>query len=129
MFFQTNDDMVSDYKFELKNDIKLLNGKTFQIVEKEDSDSNYVCRLDSTEVSLPLYVRNRCSGDKIAVKNLNGSKKIKDIFIDSKIPLKDRESWPILVDSNDTILWVPGLKKSKYNKEKNGKYDIIIRYD
>jgi len=82
VFFQTNDDMVSDYKFELKNDIKLLNGKTFQIVEKEDSDSNYVCRLDSTEVSLPLYVRNRCSGDKIAVKNLNGSKKIKDIFID-----------------------------------------------
>ena len=31
-------------------------------------------------------------------------------------------------DSNDTIVWLPGLKKSKFNKQKNDKCDIIIKY-
>ena len=66
---------------------------------------------------------------KIEVKNLNGSKKVKDIFIDSKIALNERKTYPIVVDSNNIVVWIPGLKKSKYNKEKNEKYDIILKYD
>ena len=38
------------------------------------------------DITLPLYVRNKKNGDKIYVKNMDGSKKVKDIFIDSKIP-------------------------------------------
>jgi len=45
-----------------------------------------------------------------------------------KIPVKRRDLWPIVVDSNDEIIWIPGLKKSKFDKEKNAKYDIILRY-
>ena len=32
------------------------------------------------------------------------------------------------MDSNDNILWVPNLKKSKFNKKKEEKYDIILKY-
>ena len=46
--------------------------------------------------------------------------------IDEKINKEDRDSYPILVDSNDTILWIPGIKKSKYDRLKIGKYDIIV---
>ena len=63
------------------------------------------------------------------IKGMKGSKKIKDIFINSKISLSDRQKWPIVVDSNGKIVWLPGLKKSKYNKEKNEKCDIIIKYE
>ena len=61
------------------------------------------------------------------VKGLNGSKKIKDIFINNKIPAEERKRFPILVDSNNKILWLPGAKKSKYDKSKNEKCDIIIK--
>ena len=105
-----------------------INNYEFIFVNNEESDSNYVCRLSSKDIKLPLYVRNRNNGDKMTIKNFNGSKKVKDIFIDEKIPLNDRNSIPIVVDSNKKIVWIPGVKKSKYNKEKDEKYDIIIKY-
>ena len=75
-----------------------------------------------------MYVRNRRDGDYIEVLNLNGKKKVKDIFIDSKIDNKLRDSYPIVVDSDDNIIWIPGIKKSKYDGLKAGKYDIILKY-
>jgi tRNA(Ile)-lysidine synthase len=77
---------------------------------------------------MPLYVRNKKMGDRMEIKGMLGRKKIKDIFIDEKIATNDREIWPVLVDSSEKILWLPGLKKSKYDKSKEEKYDIIIKY-
>lgn len=42
---------------------------------------------------------------------MNGSKKVKDIFIDEKVPLSKRDSWPIVTDAVGNIIWIPGLKK------------------
>ena len=67
-------------------------------------------------------------GDRIAVKGLDGSKKIKDIFIDKKISMENRDAWPIVVDSLDRVVWIPGVKKSKFDKKKNEDYDIILKY-
>ena len=62
------------------------------------------------------------------VKGMNGSKKISDIFIDSKIKSSDRETWPVVLDSEENIIWLPGLKKSKLDRKNNEEYDIILRY-
>ena len=117
-----------NYNIELIDYAVLPNGKHLEVVDSCDTNGNDICRLSSSDVILPLYVRTRKHGDKIALKGTNGHKKVKDILIDSKIPMKDRELWPIVVDSQDTIVWIPGLKKSKFNKQKTEKCDIIIRY-
>ena len=120
---------IIDYNIELTNSVVLPN-KHKLIKELDDlENNNYVCRLDSSEIKLPLYVRTRRLGDKMYLKKINGSKKLKDIFIDCKIPASERDSYPIVVDSTDKVLWIPGIKKSKYTKLKNEKYDIIIRYE
>ena len=62
------------------------------------------------------------------IKGLNGAKKISDIFTDEKIPKNQREIWPIVTDSSGKVLWLPGLKKSQFDRTKNGKYDIILKY-
>jgi tRNA(Ile)-lysidine synthase len=117
-----------DYKIELTSNVNLPDGKNIEIIEDNDEKSNYICRLNSKELSMPLYVRNKQDGDKMEVKGLGGQKKVKDIFINEKISMSDRDKWPILVDNNGKILWLPGLKKSKYDKSKKESYDIIIRY-
>ena len=117
------------YKLELTTELKIENQGIIKIVPESDKKSNYVIRLDKSEVKMPLYLRTRLKGDFVEVKGLNGRKKLKDIFIDEKISKEKRESWPILVDDNDTILWVPGLKKSKFDKEIYENYDIIIKYE
>lgn len=124
----TKDLECEDYKLEFSGYLMLPNKKELKQVEGTDDDSNYTIRLNSKELKLPLYVRNRKNGDKILVKGLNGAKKIKDIFIDEKVSLSVRDVYPILVDGNDEIIWLPGLKKSKFSKQKGENYDIIIKY-
>lgn len=118
----------TDYEIELSGYVNLSNGMNLEIVDKCESNSNFVCRLNSKEIKMPLYVRNRKMGDRIDVKGMLGRKKVKDVFIDEKVSISERETWPIVLDSSDKIVWLPGLKKSKYDKEKNEKYDIIIKY-
>lgn len=87
--------------------------------EMVKGNDSFVVDLDA--VKLPLYVRTRKQGDKMTLKGMNGSKKVKDIFIDKKIPLSKRDKWPIVEDSCGTILWVPGLKKSSFEAEADRK--------
>ena len=116
------------YEVEISDIVNLPNGMNIDKVEECDWTNNYVIRLSSKEVELPLYVRTRRVGDKMEVKKMVGRKKVNNIFIDDKIPMKERDVWPIVCDSKENILWVPGLKKSKFDKEKNEEYDIILRY-
>lgn len=95
---------------------------------KDDNDSNYCLRLNSKEINLPLKVRNRHDGDKMTIKNFQGHKKINDILNENKISFRKKDDFPIVTDSNDNILWIPGLKKSKFAKNKNEIYDIILKY-
>ena len=119
---------VTNYELELIDFAYLPNGKTLEIIDSCETNGNDICRLDSNEIKLPLYVRTRKLGDKISLKGTNGHKKVKDVFIDAKIPIKQRDKWPIVIDSKDEVIWIPGIKKSKIIKPKNEKHDIIIRY-
>lgn len=114
-----------NYKLEIK-DLTSINSFCIKKVEKCDTDGNNVCRLNSNNIKLPLYLRNRKKGDYISLLGTNGNKKVKDIFIENKIPLTLRNSYPLLVDADDNILWIPNLKKSKYNVKINEIYDIIL---
>ena len=93
---------------------------------KEKDNTNNCILLDSKEINLPLLLRSRLDGDTMDVKNL-GNKKINEIFINSKVPKYKRDNYPLLVDSQGKILWIPGIKKSKFAKDKSEKYDIIIK--
>ncbi|HET7628841.1 MAG TPA: tRNA lysidine(34) synthetase TilS [Bacillales bacterium] len=75
---------------------------------------------DADLVSMPLFVRSKAPGDRIAANGMKGSKKVKAIFIDQKIPRHLREQWPIVTDSRGNVLWVPGLKHSRLAKPSEG---------
>jgi tRNA(Ile)-lysidine synthase len=126
IFNEENNDKA--YKIEIKEKTVLPNNKVIEIVKEEELDNNFVCRLNKEDIKLPLYVRSKKIGDKICLKGLEKEKKVKDIFINEKVPLSKRTVMPILVDSNDLIVWLPGLKKSKFDKTKKEKYDIILKY-
>lgn len=117
-----------EYELELISYANLPNGMNIEMTDKCEWTSNFVCRLNSKDIKLPLYVRNKKLGDRMEIKGMLGSKKIKDIFIDEKVSGLDRDTWPVVVDSGEHIVWLPGLKKSKYDKAKDESYDIIIKY-
>lgn len=128
IMFDYFEDKETIYEMELYDKVNLPNGKNIDIIESSSDTSNYVTRLKKSEIKLPLYIRNRKNGDRIAVKGLDGTKKVNEIFINSKIKTSDRNNQPIVLDALDNIVWIPGIKKSKYDKDIDEDYDIILRY-
>ena len=60
-----------DYRIEFQDKIKVLD----MIIEKVtsiDTDGNNVCRLNTKDIKLPLYVRNKRDGDYIEVDAYKG---------------------------------------------------------
>lgn len=129
LYIKKNIEENKQYKIEFKDNI-IVNNHTFTKIDKEDLDNNSICRLYSKNLKLPLYFRNRKDGDYILLKGSNNKKKVKDIFIEKKLPIKERKDYPLLVDSDDNILWIPNIKKSNFcikKSENNQIYDIIIK--
>jgi len=84
----------------------------------------YTASLEETEPHAPphgLYVaerelprlswRTRREGDALPSRGASGRTKLKEIFIDHKIPAYQRNSWPLLLLDQE-IVWAPLLKKA-----------------
>ena len=65
--------------------------------------------LDLNRLQWPLRVRNFRAGDKFIPLGLSGFKKVKDVFIDNKIPSERRKKIAILEDGS-SIVWVCGIR-------------------
>lgn len=97
--------------------------------EKTVVHTNWNLEIPSHLAKQPFIVRTRKMGDRMSVKGLSGTKKVKDIFINEKISLKERDSWPIVEDSEGTIIWIPGLKKSPVEThDLSGQSFIYLQY-
>lgn len=123
------DDIIyNNWCFIFDKELHLPNGYVIKQIDKLGDTTNFYAAFNSSEISLPIIVRTKNDGDRISVLNLSGFKKLKDIYIDEKLSMKQRHNQPVVTDSNDKIIWLPGLKKSKYDRSKRGNYDIILEY-
>ena len=57
----------------------------------------------------PLTIRNYHSGDKYTIKNYKVS--VRRLFIDWKMPLSLRQKWPIILNKDGKIIYIPRYKK------------------
>lgn len=93
---------------------------------KNIKNSDFIKYFDYDKVIGNIYVRNRRSGDRFKPFGMKGSKKIKDYFIDEKIPKDKRDKIPLVVDDKN-IIWVVGYRISdQYRITKNTKNVLII---
>ena len=56
-----------------------------------------------------LLVRNRRPGDRFQPLGAPGRRKLQDVFVDRKVPRLERDTVPIVTDSNGEIVWVAGV--------------------
>ena len=74
--------------------------------------NNLEALFDLAVLPEELTVRNFQAGDRFQPLGMQGHKKVKDLFIDEKIPLSIRANLPMLV-LGDEILWIPGYGRSR----------------
>ncbi len=84
--------------------------------------------FSAADVAFPLRLRTRQKGDRIHLAGMQQPKRVSRLFIDEKVPLPQREQWPLLVDANDEILAVVGLRiSSKLSKYPRTTDDYVFR--
>ncbi|MGC9099995.1 MAG: tRNA lysidine(34) synthetase TilS [Caldisericum sp.] len=89
------------------------------------NDKN-IAIFDFSAIKFPIFVRFRKEGDTIEIEN--GKKKLQDLFVDLKIRRDIRYKIPIVVDNDNKILWVCGLRRSTRARiEKDTKKALCLR--
>lgn len=96
------DELYDDYRYVI-NDLKPFSTPYFKITTQ--SDRFRCCKVEKSD--FPLLIRNFQKGDVIKMRY--GKKKISRYFIDQKIPLYKRHRWPIVLNSQNEIILVPGI--------------------
>ena len=75
-------------------------------------DGKFQAVFDLDRLQLPLMLRQRRDGDRFHPFGMRGTKKLKDLLIDAKIPRQKRGRIPVLM-SGDEIIWVVGYRTSE----------------
>jgi tRNA(Ile)-lysidine synthase len=75
--------------------------------------------LDAEKLSFPLLLRPPRPGDRFVPLGMKGRRKLKDFFIDLKVPSEERPRVPLLV-SGDAIAWVCGFRIDERFKVEDG---------
>lgn len=89
-----------------------IGGRTGTAVWSMDdlSTGRWLERFGTADLELPVRVRAWCPGDRIRYSY--GSKKLKKVFGEARIPRDGRARVPIVVDGQGRVLWVPGVTRS-----------------
>ncbi len=77
--------------------------------------------FDYDRMNKGINIRNRRIGDVFAPYGSNGSKKLKEYFIDNKVPREKRDGIPLIASANE-VVWIIGHKISdKFKVTENTK--------
>ncbi|MBC7234927.1 MAG: tRNA lysidine(34) synthetase TilS [Chloroflexi bacterium] len=68
----------------------------------------YVAYLDADLAGERLALRPRRAGDRFRPLGLGGYQSVRDYMINAKIPSRERDRVPLLVDERDRIVWIVG---------------------
>lgn len=95
--------------------LKDLEFRVFLYENQQIPEKTYTKWFDHDKIKHSLEVRHRLPGDYLTVDQAGGRKKLKDYFIDCKIPRDVRESLTLLAEGSH-VLWVIGGRISEYYK-------------
>jgi tRNA(Ile)-lysidine synthase len=70
-----------------------------------------VATFDPRELRFPLCVRAREDGDRIRLPG--GTKKVKKLLLEARIPRMERSAVPLVVDALGRVLWIPGVARAE----------------
>lgn len=94
---------------------------------KIDYGNRFNKYFDYDKVVGDIYIRNRRDGDRFVPFGMKGSKKVKDYFIDEKVPKDERDRIPIITDEKN-ILWIVGYRISQlYRITEDTKRVLVIQ--
>ncbi len=75
----------------------------------------------------PLQLREWEPGDRIRMRG--GTRKLKKLFLEYRIPREDRMRSPVLVDRSGRVIWVSGVAVAEWARAEPAKADLVIEIE
>ncbi|MGE5628202.1 MAG: tRNA lysidine(34) synthetase TilS [Solirubrobacterales bacterium] len=123
-----------EYKLNVGENLINELGIRICIDEMESKQASYenledVKYFDMDKVQGDILLRFRKNGDKFSPLGISGHKKLKDVFIDMKVPREERDRIP-LICFGDEIAWIVGYKISnKFKIDKSTKRVLRMKLE
>ena len=100
-----NQDKIQSYEY-IFNEFTLFGCEYFHLLETGHiNEGVYLEKQD-----YPITIRTMKQGDRI--RTSSGTKKLSRLFINAKVPMLKRKTWPVLVNSKGDIVLVPHIAKN-----------------
>lgn len=95
--------------------------------ENRIPEKRYTKWFDYDKIRGNLLIRTRKPGDFLVVNQSGGKKKLKDYFIDTKVPQEERDD-VLLLTADSEIIWIIGMRISeKYKIDKNTEQILSVQ--
>lgn len=100
-----------------------------ELADLSTDDPSYLL-FEADQLEFPLTIRHRLPGDRMRYQGLDGSKKVKDIFIDEKTPISERNKAWIVEDATGKIVWLILYRKMYLlSPTETDKITYILKYN
>jgi tRNA(Ile)-lysidine synthase len=90
----------------------------------EEASGTWTERFSPGDLVFPLVLRGRSPGDRIQLSY--GSKKLKKLYLEARIPESERKKRPVLADARGRVLWIPGVERSSLAPPREGEESLSI---
>lgn len=99
-----------------------------RVLLSEYEKANGDVLIDEEKIQGTLTLRNRRRGDRMTVYSDGRSKRLKNLFIDMKIPRDKRDDIPLICCGNDVVAIVGSRVSEKYKIDKNSTKAWVVYY-
>ncbi|RLB12845.1 MAG: tRNA lysidine(34) synthetase TilS, partial [Deltaproteobacteria bacterium] len=105
--------ILGGLRWELSFEVRPYEAGTNNVFfQKEGAEGVWEERFDRDKLKFPLYAGAWRAGERIQPFGLEGTKKLKKLFLEKRIPCSMRMRIPVLRDSRGEVLWVCGVARS-----------------
>ena len=103
--------------------------RDFPGAQEKIPEKTYTKWFDYDKMKCDIFLRTRREGDYLVINSQGNQKKLKDYFINEKIPRDQRDSQLLLADGSH-IIWILGHRMSEeYKVTQHTKRVLEVRYE
>ena len=123
---------TKDFEYELPNEGSVHVAEadamvSTRLLKKNDGhfcNDRFIKYFDYDKIGNGLVIRNRRNGDYICPNGMKGTKKLKDYFIDKKVP-SDKRQEALIIAAGSEVLWLVGMRDTRNYKIDEATENII----
>ncbi len=118
------------YEIDVNGEVQICDlNISFMVMEGKPTLQKNQIVLDFDKIcDKPLFVRNRRAGDRMVFFKDGKSRKLKDYWIDKKVPSEDRDSIPLLCTKDEVIAIIGDRVAENIKMTESSTRGLVITY-